>query len=89
MQSTLQALEPLQTQEYRNLKKYYHIAQSNQEIYSRLSMVYHLLYNEPYRLISSEKKQKQAENADFERARQKVKLPNKVLGEGIEYGKAA
>lgn len=89
LQSTIQALEPLQTQEYRNLKKYYHIAQSNQEIYSRLSMVYHLLYNEPYRLISSEKKQKQAENADFERARQKVKLPNEVLGEGIEYGKAA
>ena len=32
LQSTIQALEPLQTQEYRNLKKYYHIAQSNQEI---------------------------------------------------------
>ena len=90
LQSMLQAFEPLQTQEYRNLKKYYHMAQANQQIYSRLSLVYHLLYNEPYHLITSDKKQNKNHHIiETSQAKQKVKIPNEVLGESIEYGKTA
>ena len=91
LQSTLQALEPLNTQDYRNLKKYYHIAQTNQEIYSRLSLVHHLLYNSPYQLIRTDKKRENIVSAqntliDFEQAKQKIKIPNEV--EVKDYGKA-
>ena len=91
LQSTLQALEPLNTQDYRNLKKYYHIAQTNQEIYSRLSLVHHLLYNSPYQLIRTDKKRENTVSAqntliDFEQAKQKIKIPNEV--EAKDYGKA-
>ena len=90
LQSMLQAFEPLQTQEYRNLKKYYHMAQANQQIYSRLSLVYHLLYNEPYHLITSDKKQNKNHHIiETSQAKQKVKIPSEVLGESIEYGKTA
>ena len=92
LQSTLQALEPLNTQDYRDLKKYYHIAQTNQEIYSRLSLVHHLLYNSPYQLITTDKKRENkvsTQNIDFEQAKQKIKVPNEVTSEVIDYGKAA
>lgn len=74
LQTTIESLKPLNTQDYRDLKKHYDIAVSNQKIYSKLSLVNHLLYNQPYRLISSDKSRKQA--------KQKVKAPM----EGIEYG---
>ena len=76
---------------YRNLKKYYHIAQTNQEIYSRLSLVHHLLYNSPYQLIRTDKKRENTVSTqntliDFEQAKQKIKIPNEV--EVKDYGKA-
>ena len=93
LQSTLQALEPLNTQDYRNLKKYYHIAQTNQEIYSRLSLIHHLLYNSPYQLITTDKRRENnshnAQIVDFEQAKQKIKMPNEVASEVMDYGKAA
>lgn len=92
LQSTLQALEPLNTQDYRNLKKYYDMALSNQKIYSRLSLVNHLLYNQPYHLITTtptEKNRENGKNIDSLQAKQKVKLPNEVYSEVGDYGKAA
>ncbi len=94
LQSTLQTLEPLNTQDYRNLKKYYHMAQTNQEIYSRLSLVHHLLYNSPYQLIRTDKKRENTVSAqnipiDFEQAKQKIKMPNEVTLEVKDYGKTA
>lgn len=93
LKDTICSLEPLNTQDFRNLKKYYHMAQENQEIYSRLSFVHHLLYNQPYRLITSDKKNskqnEQSKIVDFEHAKQKVKVPNEVISEVSEYGKAA
>ena len=50
------------------------MALANQKIYSKLSLVNHLLYNQPYRLITSEKTKEQV--------KQKVKAPM----EGMEYG---
>lgn len=88
LQSTLKALEPLNSQDYRNLKKYYDIALSNQKIYSRLSLAHHLLYNEPYRLIKSNKQRIQEQNILFY-SRQKVKIPNEVINDGVEYEKAS
>ncbi len=87
IQTAIAAMEPLNTQEFRNLKKYYQIAQSNQDIYSRLSVAYHSIYNQPYRLIMSEKQKKRDETANIEMARQKVKVPKEV-GEGYDYVKA-
>lgn len=92
LQSTLQALEPLNTQDYRNLKKYYDMALSNQKIYSRLSLVNHLLYNQPYYLINTspaEKNRENGKNMDSFQTKQKVKLPNEVYSEVGDYGKAA
>ena len=66
------------------------MAQANQQIYSRLSLVYHLLYNEPYHLITSDKKQNKNHHIiETSQAKQKVKIPSEVLGESIEYGKTA
>lgn len=60
IQSTIQLMEPLQTKDYKSLKKYYEIAQSNREVYSRLSLVNKLIYDRPYELIRTKtQKQKQ------------------------------
>ena len=93
LQDTIRCLEPLNTQDFRNLKKYYHMAKENQEIYSRLSVVHHLIYNQPYHLITSDKKNsKQSEQSkivDSDHVKQKVKVFNEVSSEVSEYGKAA
>lgn len=80
IENTLKALEPLNTRDYHNLKKYYDMAKSNKEIYSKLSLINRSLYNEPYRLITSSK----VKNHDM--GLQKVKLPNEVYNEGVVYG---
>lgn len=87
IQAAVSAMEPLNTQDYRNLKKYYQMAQVNQKIYSKLAVAYHSIYNQPYRLIMSEKQR--ARQDGVEHAKQKVKLPNEVISEGHDYAKAA
>lgn len=89
IQASITAMEPLNTQEYRNLKKYYQMAQSNQDIYARLSVAYHSIYNQPYRLIMSEKQKSRADvnGSEIEKSKQKVKVPNEV--EVYDYATAA
>lgn len=89
IQTSIAAMEPLNTQEYRNLKKYYQMAQSNQDIYSRLSIAYHSIYNQPYRLIMSEKQKSRVNMNANEAVKQKVKVPNEVVNEVHDYAKTA
>lgn len=89
IQTSIAAMEPLNTQEYRNLKKYYQMAQSNQDIYSRLSIAYHSIYNRPYRLIMSEKQKSRVNMSADEAVKQKVKVPNEVVNEVHDYAKTA
>lgn len=57
---TLKALSSIKTRDYKNLKKYYDIAKSNAEIYTKISYINRLLYNKPFTLIQSKsQKQKQ------------------------------
>ena len=56
LQDTLTALSPINTRDYRNLKKYYETAKSNTEIYTKLSYVNKLLYDKPLTLQQSKPK---------------------------------
>ncbi len=58
LESTITALEPLNTKDYRGLKNYYNIAKTNEAIYKRLSAINNIIYNQPYKLIQT-KKQRQ------------------------------
>lgn len=55
LQDTLKALEVINTRDSRNLKKYYNMALDNSNIYSKLSYINKLVYNEPLNLIQSTK----------------------------------
>lgn len=57
---TLTALSNLKTRDYKNLKRYYDIAKSNAEIYTKISYINKILYDKPLTLIQSKsQKQKQ------------------------------
>ncbi len=82
IQSVVSAMEPLNTQDYRDLKKYYQMAQTNADIYSRIAGAYHTIYQQPYHFIHSAKQK--------ERALQKVKVPGEVVNhDGKDFAKAA
>lgn len=66
MQDTLKALGNLNTKDFRQLNKYYVMAQKNAEIYSQISKINKIMYDEPLTLIQSE------------RQKQLVKKPNEV-----------
>lgn len=51
----LDSLKNTSTNLYKELKKYYDIAQDNARIYSKLSRLYHIVYNRPYEWIHSNK----------------------------------
>ncbi len=87
IQGVLKSMEFLNTQDYRNLKKYYNMAQSNQKIYSRLATAYYLIYQQPYKLIMSEKQKAKIAGVPYDHVRQKVKLPYEIGMEGNDYGK--
>lgn len=55
MESMLQSLKNTSNNTYKELKKYYDMAQDNARIYSRLSKLYHIVYNRPYSWIHSSK----------------------------------
>lgn len=60
LQDTLKALSNLRTRDYKNLKKFYEIAKTNAEIYTKISYINKIIYDEPLLLIQSQsQKQKQ------------------------------
>ena len=60
LQDTLRALSSINTRDYRNLKKYYRMAKSNADIYTKISYISKIVYDKPLALShSSSSKQKQ------------------------------
>ena len=59
LQDTLKALSSINTRDYRNLKKYYSMAQSNADIYTKISYISKIVYDKPLSLSRSKEKQKQ------------------------------
>lgn len=58
-QDTLKALSVIKTRDFKNLNKYYKMAKSNSDIYTKMSYAHQVLYNKPFALIQSPKKTKQ------------------------------
>lgn len=79
-------LEQLNNPLAREWGKYHQKAKSNQEIYSKLSKAYYLIYQQPYSLIMSEKQRsKLASSSDeIDYNKQKVKIPYEVVGDSYE-----
>ena len=50
LEDTLRAMSSINTRDYRNLKKYYKMAKSNTEIYTKISYVNKIVYDRPLRL---------------------------------------
>ena len=59
LQDTLKALSIIKTRDFKNLNKYYRMAKSNTDIYTKISYIHQVLYNKPFTLIQSPKKSKQ------------------------------
>lgn len=60
LQDTLKALSSINTRDYRNLKKYYRMAQSNADIYTKISYISKIVYDKPLSLSRADSsKQKQ------------------------------
>ena len=51
LQDTLKSMEVINTRDYRNLKRYYDMAKSNADIYTKLSYTHKVIYNKPFALI--------------------------------------
>lgn len=73
LQDTLKALSSINTRDYRNLKKYYRMAQSNADIYTKISYISKIVYDKPLSLRhsnSSKQKQyvKRMEDGDYPKA---------------------
>jgi len=73
LQDTLKALSSINTRDYRNLKKYYRMAQSNADIYTKISYISKIVYDKPLSLRhsnSSKQKQyvKRMEDGDYSKA---------------------
>ena len=59
LQDTLKALSVLKTRDFKNLNKYYDMAKSNSEIYTRMSYISQIIYGKPLALIQTPKKSRQ------------------------------
>ncbi len=60
IQDVLKALEVINTKDSRNLRNYYNMAQTNKDIYSKISYINKIIYDKPLSLIkSANQKQKQ------------------------------
>ncbi len=60
LQDVLKSLQVINTKDYRNLQNYYSMAKSNRDIYSKMSFINKIIYDEPLSLIqSSKQRQKQ------------------------------
>ena len=73
LQDTLNAMSLLNTRDYKNLNKYYQMAKTNTDIYTKLSYISKLLYDKPLTLMHSPStKQKQLIKRKEEREDLKV-----------------
>lgn len=71
LQDTLNAMEILNTREYRNLNKYYSRAKSNTDIYTKISYISKIIYDQPLTIINSNKPKqliKKKDEVDYKRA---------------------
>lgn len=59
LQDTINALSVINTRDYRNLKKYYSMAKSNTDIYTKISYINKVLYDKPLTFSRSDDRQKQ------------------------------
>ena len=59
LQDTINALSEINTRDYRQLKKYYHIAKTNTDVYAKISYISKLLYDKPLTLMHTSSKSKQ------------------------------
>ena len=55
LKGLLDSFEKIHSRDYKQLNRYYNIAKDNHNVYKKLSRVYSSMYNEPYRLIQSQK----------------------------------
>ncbi len=55
LQDTLKALSAINTRDYKHLNKYYQMAKSNTEIYTKISYINKIIYDKPLALIQSKK----------------------------------
>ncbi len=53
LQDTLKAMSSINTRDYRNLKKYYKMAKSNTEIYTKISYINKIVHDKPLTLLRS------------------------------------
>lgn len=58
-QEVIKLFSIINSREYRNLKKYYHAAKSNTEIYNRIDYANRIIYDRPLNLFKNEDKAKQ------------------------------
>ena len=71
LQDTINSLKVINTREYRNLNKYYTRAKSNTDIYTKISYINKIIYDQPLTIIrASQPKQliKKKEEIDYKRA---------------------
>ena len=52
LQDTLKAMEAIHTRDYKNLKKYYEMAKSNTDIYTKISYLHKVIYDKPFAIIA-------------------------------------
>lgn len=55
IQNTLKSLEIIKTRDYKNLNNYYKMAKRNADIYTKISYINKIMYDEPLTLIQSER----------------------------------
>lgn len=64
LQDTLNAMEVLNTREYRQLNKYYNRAKSNTDIYTKISYINKIIYDQPLTLINSSRPKQKIKTKD-------------------------
>ena len=73
LQDTLKAMSSINTRDYRNLKKYYNMAKSNTDLYTKISYVNKVIYDRPLVLhrsgkVSQKTLIKKKDNYDYQQA---------------------
>ena len=66
VEDVVEKLSNIKTRDYKNLNKYYKIAQENTKIYKNLNKASNLLYGKPFRFVQSQKQRakRKMENGD-------------------------
>lgn len=58
LQDTMTALSAIHTRDYKNLKRYYKMAKSNTDIYTKISYIYNIIYRKPLTIMVNDKAKK-------------------------------